>query len=85
VALNLEFDYRYDSTAHTDLRSESAIKKLIKEGRPPCLLAHDGEMELDRTICFIPANRSKPAETFEVSFKEAGRIAKIRDMLQRQH
>lgn len=74
-----------DFVPHPDLRKKSVVKRLIDEGRPPFLMAYDGEMQLERPVCFIPAANSMPAETFEVSHEDAGKIASIRDKLQRQH
>lgn len=85
MAQQLEFENSSNSFPHTDLRKESTVKKLIKEGRTPFLLVYNGEMQMDTAICFIPPGKSKPAETFALSIKDAAKIALIRDRLQREH
>lgn len=85
MALNPEFGKSLDSIPHINLRSETTVKKLIKQGRTPFLLASDGFEMLDRAVCFIPPSKTKPAVTFELSLEEARKIAVIRDKLQHQH
>ena len=83
MALNPEFDNPLSTASHTNLRRESTLKRLLKEKRYPAILAYDGEEQLEEAICFIPAGKTKPAETFTISLEEAGKIAAIRDKLQR--
>lgn len=79
----MEFEKPPSSIPHTDLRKESTVKKLIKQGRTPFLLVSDGQEHFERAICFIPSSKSQPAEEFELSIEDAGKIAAVRDRLQK--
>lgn len=84
MALNPEFRGR-PQIPHTNLRSEATLKRLLKEGRYPSILVHDGNRQMENAECLIPGGNSKPPERFTVSLEDAKEIAQIRDRLQRQH
>lgn len=84
MAQQLEFERSPDFIPHTDLRDKSVIESLVRKGRIPFLMAHNGEMQMKTAICLIPPGDNAPSEKFELSLKDAKTVALIINELQRQ-